>query len=93
MISLPISGAYVAELAPADKRGLYMGAYGLVWAVAFVFGPSLGLLLFSTSPAGLWSACGALGLLAAATILVEQREQKMEDRRQTTEPRAFQLSS
>jgi MFS family permease len=92
MISLPISGAYIADLAPADKRGLYMGAYGLVWALAFVLGPSLGLLMFATSPTGLWSACGALGLLAAATILAEKREQKTEDRGQTTEPRVFSRS-
>ncbi len=68
MISLPLSGAYVADLAPAHQRGLYMGAYGLVWAVAFIAGPSVGLALFSQSPTLLWSLCGGLGLLAAANI-------------------------
>jgi MFS family permease len=71
MISMPISTAYVADLAPAHQRGLYMGTYGLVWALAFVCGPSLGLLLYSVSPLGLWTACGGLGLVAAALILNE----------------------
>jgi MFS family permease len=71
MISLPVAGAYVADLAPAHRRGLYMGTYGMVWAVAFVCGPSLGMLLFSASPLVLWLACGLLGALAAYIILAE----------------------
>jgi MFS family permease len=71
MLSMPITGAYVADLAPADRRGLYMGAYGLTWSVAFVCGPSLGLMLFSISPLGLWVSCGLLGCVAAAIILME----------------------
>lgn len=73
MISMPVSAAYVADLAPEHQRGLYMGTYGLVWALAFVFGPSLGLLLFSSSPFALWLSCGGLGLLAAVIILVKPR--------------------
>jgi len=71
MISMPVSGAYVADLAPAHQRGLYMGTYGLMWSMAFVCGPSLGLLLFSASPLALWLSCGILGLLAAAIIRAE----------------------
>jgi MFS family permease len=71
MISMPISAAYVADLAPAHQRGLYMGTYGMIWAAAFVFGPSLGLLLFSANHIVLWLTCGALGLLAAGIILAE----------------------
>jgi MFS family permease len=71
MVAMPVSAAYVADLAPAEQRGLYMGTYGLVWAVAFVVGPSLGLFVFSRSPLMLWSACGVLGSLAAGLILVE----------------------
>ena len=68
MIAMPVSSAYVADLAPADQRGLYMGTYGLMWSVAFVCGPSLGLLLFAASPLALWLSCGALGILAAMII-------------------------
>jgi MFS family permease len=68
MIAMPVTGAYVADLAPESRRGLYMGIYGMVWAAAFVFGPSLGMWLFSVSRTGLWLSCGVLGLLAAAII-------------------------
>jgi MFS family permease len=68
MVAMPVAGAYVADLAPADKRGLYMGTYGMVWALAFVFGPSLGLFIFSYNPIALWSLCGLMGLAAASMI-------------------------
>ena len=68
MISMPVTGAYVADLAPADRRGLYMGTYGMVWAAAFVFGPSLGMCLFGISRTVLWLSCGVLGIVAAALI-------------------------
>ena len=73
MIAMPVSGAYVADLAPAHQRGLYMGTYGLVWSLAFIGGPSLGMLLFSASPPALWGVCGVLGMLAAGIILAEPR--------------------
>jgi len=71
MISMPVAGAYVADLAPAHQRGLYMGTYGLVGALAFVCGPSFGMLLFSINPIALWIVCGVLGLLSAAIILAK----------------------
>lgn len=69
MTAMPVAGAYVADLAPMHQRGLYMGTYGLTWSVAFIAGPSLGMLLFSASPLTLWGACGLLGVLAASIIL------------------------
>jgi MFS family permease len=73
MLAMPVGGAYVADLAPPSRRGLYMGTYGLVWSLAFIGGPSLGLFLFSISPAALWTACGVMGVLAAGIILSEPR--------------------
>ncbi len=73
MISMPVAGAYVADLAPAHQRGLYLGTYGMVWALAFVCGPTLGLFLFSINPAVLWLSCGVSGLLAAGIIWAEPR--------------------
>jgi len=73
MVSMPVLGAYVAELAPAHQRGLYMGTYGTVWALAFIFGPSLGMWLFSANHLLLWVACGVMGVLAAAIILLDPR--------------------
>ena len=68
MVAMPVSGAYVADLAPPERRGLYMGTYGLVWSLAFVCGPSLGMLLFSASRTALWITCGVLGVVAATII-------------------------
>jgi MFS family permease len=68
MISMPVASAYVADLAPADQRGLYMGTYGLVWSVASIFGPSLGMFLFSVNHVALWLTCLVLGLVAAGAI-------------------------
>jgi MFS family permease len=76
MISMPVAGAYVADLAPPHRRGLYMGTYGLVWALAFVCGPSLGMALFSASPLALWASCGVLGVVAAGIILAEPRQRR-----------------
>jgi predicted cobalt transporter CbtA len=45
-----------------------MGTYGMVWAIAFVFGPSLGMALFSINSALLWAVCGLMGIVAAALI-------------------------
>ncbi len=71
MISMPVTGAYVADLAPESRRGLYMGTYGMVWAAAFVFGPTLGMFLFAISRTALWLSCGLLGIVAAAIISSE----------------------
>jgi MFS family permease len=68
MISMPVTGAYVADLAPENRRGLYMGTYGMVWAAAFVFGPTLGTYLFAFNRTALWLGCGVLGILAALLI-------------------------
>lgn len=68
MICMPVSAAYMANLAPAEMRGRYMGVYGLSWAVAIVCGPIIGMTLFSINPVVLWTLCGVLGLIAAAII-------------------------
>jgi MFS family permease len=76
MVAMPVAGAFVADLAPAHQRGLYMGAYGLIWSLAFIGGPSLGMALFATNPAALWSTCGLLGLAAASIIMAEPRTRR-----------------
>ncbi len=69
MAAMPVSTAYVAELAPAHLRGRYMGAYALTWSAALICAPQLGLRIFGVAPAALWLTCGALGVLAAAIIV------------------------
>jgi len=73
MISMPVASAYVADLAPADQRGLYMGTYGLVWSVASICGPSIGLWVFAINHTLLWLTAGVLGLTASAIIFAGRR--------------------
>lgn len=74
MIALPVASAYVARLSPADCRGRYAGANGLVWAVALMIGPPLGMAALSVGPRLFWVSCGFLGLAAAGLILPWKRE-------------------
>ena len=75
MCSMPVTSAYIADLAPAGMRGRYMGAYGLTWALGLVFGPALGMKLFAFHPAALWLAGLLLGAVAASVILSGRRQQ------------------
>lgn len=42
LIMTPRTSAYVANLAPADKRGRYLSLYGLTWNIAAGLSPLLG---------------------------------------------------
>lgn len=77
MLTMPVSAAFVADLAPAHMRGRYLGASGLTWSVALIIGPGLGMKLFAFNTALYWVACGALGVLAAAVILVRTKGEPM----------------
>jgi MFS family permease len=69
MITMPVTSAYIANLAPAHLRGRYMGTFGFAWALGLTFGPAAGMALFAVNPTWLWLACGVSGLLAAIVIL------------------------
>lgn len=70
MLALPMASAYVADLAPPQMRGRYMGINGMTWALALVLGPALGMKLFSLNPAAYWAAGAALGVMAAVVISI-----------------------
>lgn len=69
MLCLPVSGAYVADLSPAEMRGRYMGVNGLSWSLAMLIGPLVGITLYHSSPQTLWSGSALLGLLGATVIV------------------------
>lgn len=51
------SSTYVANLAPADKRGRYMSIYGLTWGVSSGVGPLVGgMLSDNIGPKAPWQA-------------------------------------
>jgi len=76
MIAMPVSSAYIADLAPAGIRGRYMGAFGLTWAFALVWGPAVSMRVFAHSPSALWLSGGVLGLAAAFIILPRSEPQR-----------------
>ncbi len=64
----PISSAVVAESAPADKRGRYMGFFALSQTVGFSLSPLFGgvlLDIFPTEPILLWGIIASVGIVAA----------------------------
>jgi MFS family permease len=69
MISSPVSGAYAVQLAPEQYRGRYLGLFVMMWSLGMVIGPPAGTLVFEHSPAAVWSACGALGVISASLML------------------------
>lgn len=73
MLAMPITSAYIADLAPATMRGRYMGVYGLTWTVALIVGPGMGMTLLAAGPVFLWAVCAGLGVLAAALVLTIDR--------------------
>ena len=75
MITMPMSSAYLADLAPSHMRGRYMGVSGLTWAVGLIVGPALGMKLFAFNAPVYWLSCCGLGVLAAAIILVKPKPQ------------------
>jgi MFS family permease len=80
MLTMPLAVAQIADLAPANMRGRYMGGYGFTWAIALMFAPIFGSTLFEVHPAALWVTCGCLAFAAAGVI--SRRENRLgEDKR------------
>jgi MFS family permease len=70
MIILPISVAYVSNIAPDNKRGAYMGFYQMIFNLAFTVGPILGTIVMETHGSKiLWYAIFILGLISTLMML------------------------
>lgn len=70
MLLFPQASAYVAEIAPPERRGAYMGAYSLAFSLAFAVAPwagTSGFARFGARP--LWLAVFAVGALSALMML------------------------
>jgi len=70
--------ALATELAPAARRGEYMGLYQVAFSTAFLVGPGLGVLVLERlGPTVLWGGCFAVALLSGAMLArVDQRDAK-----------------
>ena len=69
MIFFPITAAYTSEIAPADRRGEYMGYYQMTFSFAFSAGPWLGTVVYQNyGSVILWSGVLVFGLITAALM-------------------------
>ena len=69
MIFFPITAAYTSEIAPADRRGEYMGYYQMTFSFAFSAGPWLGTVVYENyGSVILWSGAFVFGLITAALM-------------------------
>jgi predicted MFS family arabinose efflux permease len=69
MILFPGGSAYVADIAPANRVGEYMGFYVMTFSAAFIIGPWLGILVLEQFGAStLWIGSLACGLFSALII-------------------------
>lgn len=75
IVHAPVAGAFVADLASPAMRGRYMGAFGVGYGVALVFGPGLGTLALQHSPSALWTGCFVLGVISAILMLSIRRRE------------------
>ena len=75
MLLFPQASAFVAEIAPPERRGQYMGAYSLAFNLAFAFAPWAGTATFAAFGATvLWTGVFAVGVLSAALMLLVTTE-------------------
>jgi MFS family permease len=66
MILFPGASAYMAELAPPDRRGEYMGYYQMTFSLSFILGPWIGLQTYDHfGTTILWGGAFAFGCVSA----------------------------
>ncbi len=69
MMVFPASAAFVADAAPTDRRGQYMGLYQMTFSLAFTVGPWLGTIALDRLGARvLWGIAFAVGCVSTAMM-------------------------
>ncbi len=76
MISLPISAAYAAKLAPPQFRGRYFGYLGLAWGAASL-AASAGVWAYSLLGASWWIWSGVFGLVAGGLMTMTWSDRRL----------------
>jgi MFS family permease len=70
MLLFPAMSAHLAEIAPENRRGAYMGAYSMSLSISLTVGPWMGTqLLALLGPVRVWAVMFALGALAAQLMV------------------------
>jgi MFS family permease len=77
MILFPGASAYMAEVAPPEKRGEYMGLYLMTFSIAFAIAPWLGTVILDRfGPATLWISTFVGGSISAAMMLALKHQRR-----------------
>lgn len=69
VLSMPIAGAYVADLAPDDMRGRYQGLLGAAAALGVTAAPAVGGGLWGWRPGAAYAVFALAGVVAAVAVL------------------------
>ena len=82
LIEGPTAISYVAQLAPKELIGTYLGGFALVMHLGWTMGPLVGgaLLDYMATPAAAWSVITILALIAALGFLIMRDGQSMKVR-------------
>jgi len=76
MTFFPIGSAYVAEIAPSNKRGEYMGYYQMIFSLSFTFAPWIGTTVFESFGARqLWIGAFFTAIISA-TMMFKLKERR-----------------
>lgn len=74
MLLSPTASAFVAEIAPPEKRGAYMGMFTASFSLAFVVAPWLGMQTLAAFGGPMhWAVMFALGLVATGLVALGAR--------------------
>ena len=69
MVLLPTASTYMAEIAPAERRGEYMGLYQMTFSLAFALSASAGTaVLENFGGVTLWTGAFVAGCVSAALL-------------------------
>lgn len=70
MIYFPVTAAYVSDIAPAKKRGEYMGYFQMTFSIAFMLGPWIGTEIYERFGAfNLWVIMFFVGMITTILML------------------------
>ena len=72
MVFAPVTGAFVAGLAPEAFRGRYMGLWISMWSAGMLIGPTLGTWVYARNEQALWIGCLIVGLVGAVLAIARQ---------------------
>lgn len=78
LITAPTATTFVANLAPPDQRGRYLGVFGLTWHIAMAIGPfAAGILTDAFGMRSPWFVGAAVGVLAVYAFVMLDRRKKI----------------